>query len=87
MPEPEVQFTPTEVRILALLSDGQPHAKTELLKCIDDELTDLTALRMHFTRIRRKIRPLGQDVICEFVKRQTMYRHVRLLGSSHNGYR
>ena len=74
-------FTETEKKILLVLADGRPHRAEELMKCLTDELAEKYALWQHISRLRKKINPLGQDIVCVFVNRRNMYRHVRLLGS------
>lgn len=70
------QFTPTEQRIVDMLSDGLPHSREELVGTID-ELATRKNLQVHITRIRNKLRPIGEDVVCEAVSLR--YRHVRLI--------
>lgn len=80
-------FTPTETRILSALADGMPHPKAELKGCVDEQLAlvDDSALRAHLARIRKKLRPKGQDIICELLNRSIHWRHVRLLPSAVRG--
>jgi len=79
--------TPTQGTMLRVLSDGFPHTREELHRCLPDELGPLSNIRAHLTSIRKRIRPLGQDVICELVNRRICYRHVRLLASATDGKR
>lgn len=72
-------FTPVQLRMLSVLSDGMPHLRTELHKCLWDEQSHISAIRDPISRIRKKIRPLGQDIVCEYVDRQICYRHIVLL--------
>ena len=86
------KFTPTQVRILAVLSDGLPHRREELRDVLPDELGSLDNVRPHLTAIRRVLRPRGEDIVCEFsqapgTKRCWCYRHVRLLASADDGQR
>lgn len=71
-------WTPTQRRMLAVLADGQPHHKSELQACLPDELS---TIYMHVSNIRAKLRPQGQDIICEYRHQTIYYRHVRLLSS------
>lgn len=73
------KFTPTQRRILAVLADGDAHTPEELLKCLDDELATKPNLRVHLSLIRRHLRPAGQDILCVYVGRDYLYRHVRLI--------
>lgn len=73
-------FTPTESRLIRMLADGQPHPKGQLVQCLPDELATFEALRQHILRLREKLEPIGQTIVC--VSRgnlSTCYRHVRLL--------
>ena len=76
-------FTPTEKKIMLILSDQQSHTKKELFDCLPDELGDIDNVQVHLTNIRKKIRPLGQDIACELVRDRfnSRYRLIRLLAS------
>ena len=72
------QYTPTEQRLIHLLSDGMPHPKAEVQGCIGDELSR-AARYSALSALRKKLRPIGQEIVCETTGRATFYRHVRLL--------
>ena len=76
-------LTKTQRRLMNILEDGLYHDRSELFNCLNDELTELITLRVHIHNIRKKIRPLGQDISCESVyeasKRTCRYRLVRLV--------
>lgn len=78
-------FTPTQRRILAVLNDGMPHNRGELWACIGDDKGVPSLLSQHISNIRKHLRPIGQDIICEFANRTLNYRHVRLLASTYDG--
>jgi hypothetical protein len=78
-------FTPTERRMLELLKDGKPHRREELHSCLQDDLADLSAIQPHISNIRKRIRNLGEEIVCEFYQRSLHYRHVRLLSSPYDG--
>ena len=80
-------FTPTQRRILLVLSDGMPHPFAELLACLPDELSDISALRMMLSKMRKVLRPRGEDIICQHLYHSHQYRHVRLLHSAGDGTR
>ena len=82
--EPMTRFTPTEQRFLDLLSDGQPHGREELRGLLNDSLCDLSRIQIHVSRLRAKLRPLGQDIVCE-LGGGIHYRHVRLLANPYDG--
>ncbi len=77
-----MEFTKTEGKMLQILSDGLAHTREEIFSCLPDDLGRLSNIRKHFTNIRKKIRPIGQDIICELKDRRICYRHVRLINRS-----
>jgi DNA-binding response OmpR family regulator len=83
----DIMFTPTQQRIIDKLSDGQAHSFKEMLGCLRDELDDTNCLNTHISHIRRKIRPQGQDIICQRLDGVSHYRLIRLMASSYDGYR
>jgi hypothetical protein len=78
------QFTETEQKIVNILIDGRSHHREELRACIDGEFTALVTMQNHLKNMRKKLRPKGQDIICEFVNRQLHYRWVRLLANPYH---
>lgn len=74
-----VRLTPTERRMLTMLSDGMPHDREELQKCLWDDRGDKVNIKPHLSRIRRVLRLDGEDVICEFFGRTLNYRHIILV--------
>jgi hypothetical protein len=83
----EQVLTVTQLKMLEVLSDGRPHQKTELHACLSDDLAQMSALTPHLVAIRKMLRLQGEEVVCEFINRQRLYRHVRLLPSACDGYR
>ncbi len=76
---------PTKQRILEMLADGLPHTKAELMTCFEDDMAPVSSLFTHISSLRKDLRPIGQDIICEYIRRRTHYRHVRLLASPYDG--
>lgn len=77
--------TPNEQRVLALLGDGRYHTKREIRECIYDEYVTNTALRACIHRLRKKLQPRGEDIICEYRGKSWIgYRWVRLLASPYD---
>lgn len=72
-------FTPTEQRILDVLSDGKSHIRAELLRCLDD-LSIESSVRPHLMRLRAKLRLRGETIVRVWVQRRCEYQHVRLVG-------
>lgn len=82
---PAQEFTPTERRMLAVLSDGMMHSREELHACLPDDLDPLSAIRNHVSNLRKKLLPKGQDIVCQLHLAKTHYRHVRLLVNPYDG--
>ena len=78
-------YTPTERRMLELLKDGLPHTRQELHACLEDDLAGITAIQAHLSRIRKRLRGIGEEIVCEYYLRTLHYRHVRLLNSPYDG--
>ena len=74
-------FTPTQRRLLDVLSDGEVHDRDELVKCIGDELAVWKNVPPHLTAIRKKLRLNRQDIICQVVNRRFKYRLVGLVNA------
>lgn len=74
-------FTPTQKVILTVLSDGKPHLRQELVDCLDDPLADRLTLKPVLYRLRKKLRPQGQEIVAVLQNMRVHYRHVRLLHS------
>lgn len=75
------EFTPTEKRIMVVLSDGHRHRFDEMYGCIDDEQANhLNTLTRHVSAMRKKLRRRGLDILLEKNGRMH-YRVVRLLNT------
>jgi len=74
-------FTKVQQEMLDILDDGLPHTRLELHACLPDPESALSSIQRHIAVIRKLIRPVGHDLICELVHRRICYRHVRLLRS------
>lgn len=78
------KFTPVQQRIISMLSDGMQHSPLELSTCLWDELGGPVNVANHIKDLRKLLRPIGQDIICETEgrhgTRRTFYRHVRVVG-------
>ncbi len=73
-------FTPTEGKIMAILGDGLLHSREELHACLPDELGKRDNLKVHLSNIRKKLNPIGQDIV--FVSGgRPCYRLVRFLAN------
>lgn len=74
-----MRFTPTQQRILDILSDGMPHHRSELHRCLNDDMSSTKVLRGHIYLLREKLLKRGENILCEYFKGSFMYRHVRLI--------
>jgi len=81
----DVKFTPIELNIMYLLSDGLPHEIDEILSVLEDPQTLRSALRMAVSNLRKKLALRGEMILCEFKHRKTHYRLVRKLTSPYDG--
>lgn len=85
LPNGEANFTPTQQRILMVLADGLRHTKEELFPCLYDELGSIENVKDHISRMRKKLQPRGEDILCEVYYNRLYYRHVRLLANPYRG--
>lgn len=76
---PIVSYTPIQKRILEILSDGMPHDRWQLLKCIGDPLATLPGLQQHMYLLRSRLRMINQEIVCVRRQGSYMYQHVKLL--------
>ena len=72
-------MTPTERRLVEVFKDGDMHAPFELKSCLHDDLGDMGNVAVHITKLRKKLRPKGLDVMCQRIDGFSYYRMVRLL--------
>lgn len=80
----EMTFTPTQRRLLEALQDGLGHSSKDLLGALNDTQADLNLLRVHLTLLRKRLRPRGQDVVCELRSGCAYYRWTRYVMSSND---
>jgi len=76
------EFTPTQQRILNVLSDGLPHPVDELVRCLNDDLSTRRHVSPHLTALRKLLRYRGETIACIHNHRTPCYMHVRLLSSA-----
>ncbi len=72
-------FTKVEHKVLGLLSDGLPHPRKEVFDSFEEPHMALSTMRHHISNVRRKLRLIGQDIICGVAGRRIYYQHVRLM--------
>jgi hypothetical protein len=75
------QFPPIQQRMIRLLLDGLPHTDRELFLCLGDDLSPLSNIRFHITKIRERVRGVGREIACQQDRREgiTYYRLVQYL--------
>ena len=73
-----VNFTQIEHRLLQLTGDGKVHSVEEMLACID-QFADRKTLSFHIANLRKKLEPLGQDVIAQSFGTYIKYRRIGLI--------
>lgn len=77
------RYTITEQKIIDALSDGRRHLKSELRELLSNgDLSEDGALQYHISMIRKKLNPIGEDIVCEYNSRRIFYRHIRLISQS-----
>ena len=72
-------FTPTEARLIEVLSDGKVHPRLELVDYLPDPLSSYDALKMHLGRLRKKLQAKDEDLVFVAAHKVWGYRHVRNL--------
>ncbi len=72
----KLELTPTQERLLGVLSDGQPHSAEQLMLCLNDELADRKLLHVHLVYLRKKLLPFNHGILVQFIKSKTYYRRV-----------
>lgn len=77
------EYTRTQVAILSVLADGGPHTVGQLLARIGDSQMTAHNLRCHLSILRKKLRPIGQDILCvKLMAARSAYRQVALIGAA-----
>lgn len=76
------EFTPTQKRLLEVLSDGMMHSNYELLGCLNDELASIGTVRAHIYYLRTRLRPKGYDIVAHRIGKDHTFRKVRILASN-----
>lgn len=79
--ERETQFSQAELRLIRITSDGEPHTKDELRKCLRNPNASDGDLHQAIFVLRQKLKPHGQDIIAQSYGRGSKYRRIRHLRS------
>ena len=80
----EVKFTPTEARLLKLLSTGDRVHKSEMFEALgmEGDGCDHRTIHNHIKNMRPKLLDSGLKIIVEFWQRRTFYVMVRNIHSA-----
>lgn len=79
------EYTPTQRRIIALLSDGELHTPEEIREfCMPDVMVEIREVSSQIGTLRQKLHKKGVDIVCVFTRRDGRYRMVRLLADPYN---
>jgi len=73
------EYTRQQAAILGVLKDGATHSRQELLDACLDDMMSVRTLNVAITRVRKLLRPKGQDIVCVLNNKRINYRWVRLL--------
>jgi hypothetical protein len=76
-------YTATERRMLKVLADGKPHKAEQLRRCLSDDLGEVCNIAPHLSNLRRKLRRVGEEIICRKYGTANYYMRVKLLYSPH----
>lgn len=71
-------YTPLEQQIMKLLGDGLPHKPEELMQFFDP-LAERQSMYNVVCSLRKKLKPLGEDIVAQKIGWGVVYRRVRLL--------
>ena len=77
------EFTPKQKIILRILKDGERHHREELLEALTEDGNKKMrpkTLSVHLSSLRKLLRTVGQDIVCEYHARTYYYRQIRLIG-------
>jgi hypothetical protein len=72
-------YTPTQQRMLEVLSDGQLHRPEELRACLNDDLQPIKHVTTHLAGIRKNLRLVHEDIVFQIIDGERYYRHVRFV--------
>lgn len=76
---------PVQLRMYTILKDGLPHSREELHGCLWDEEGSIYNIKQHISKLRARLRPLGFDILTQYIHRKMHYRKVRLINKIAEG--
>lgn len=56
-------YTPSEIRLRGLLSDGEPHSIAEIKRMLGDPCMEDSAVMVHISNLRAKMRDIERGYI------------------------
>ena len=74
MSDGPVMLSPTEQRIMDLLSDGLPHTKKEMVLCLADPMGGEDNVKPHLHNLRKKLLIQNEAVLCVLVGGRVKYQ-------------
>jgi len=77
-----INYTPTQARIMEVLSDGERHSLEELHECLTDYRVTIPTIRVHICHIRKKLLPNRQDILSVNRGGRRFYQYVRLISTA-----
>lgn len=72
-------FTPTQQRIVDLLSDGDAHTLEEVRLCLLDTEADSNNVYFHINQLRQRLRARNKGIRTERINGMGYYRLVRVV--------
>lgn len=76
------KLTVLEKRITAVLDDGERHKRSELLDCLNENSSNKNNLAQVLFSLRKKLKTVGQSIVCELYMGTIYYRHVILFSKT-----
>ena len=76
-----IGYTPVELRLLRVLSDGDRHSAEELLTYLSDDMGSLDNVAFHMSNLRKKLAKSSCSILCEKTRARSYYRLVVYYGA------
>ena len=80
------RYTNSERIFLTILSDGRQHTLNELLEALGEDAESIMNVRVHISKLRKKLRASSMGIICEPMGNDSSYRLVQYLASPYDPY-
>lgn len=82
MPPKNGRFSPTHLRIMRILEDGERHTRAEIRQCLLDDQALEGTISKHIQDMRKVLADhdiQARTIVCEFYKGRYYYRLIRLI--------